>query len=83
MEATLPKQQQLTEALYEALTGHSLPEFVAEKRAERRPSWSWRLIAEQIVDDTDGKVTPSYESLRQWYAADVEALAAERAEATS
>jgi hypothetical protein len=49
--------------------GRPLAEYVAEKR-NARPQWSWRLIAEQIAEDTSGKVRLSGEAVRRWFAAD-------------
>jgi len=52
------------------LLDRPLAEYVAEKRTAR-PRWPWRLIAEQLATDTDGKVAVSHEALRSWYADDV------------
>jgi hypothetical protein len=54
-------------ALAEHLLQRSLADYVGEKRAAR-PQWSWRLIAEQISADTDGKVNLSGEAIRRWFA---------------
>lgn len=52
--------------LADHLLGRSLSEYVTEKR-NGRPRWSWRLISEQLAEDTDGKVVVTGETLRQWY----------------
>ena len=59
--------------LADELLGRPLSEYVAEKRRSRRPKWSWRLIAEQLAEDTDGKVDVTGETLRIWYGAEVAA----------
>lgn len=38
--------------------------FVRSRRAERR---SWRLIARDLLEATDGKVDVTAETLRIWY----------------
>lgn len=55
-----------SQALAETLLGRPLSEYIAEKR-NAKPRWSWRLIAEQLAEDTDGKVVVTYETLRNWY----------------
>jgi hypothetical protein len=55
-----------TQRLATMVLGRPLGEYVAEKRTAR-PRWPWRLIAEQLAEDTDGQVNVSYEALRSWY----------------
>lgn len=61
-----------SQVLADHLLGRSLADYVAEKRTSR-PRWSWRLIAEQLAEDTDGKVDVTGETLRNWYGAEVAA----------
>lgn len=63
-----------TQELASLLIGRPLSEYVEEKRAAR-PRWAWHLIAEQLAEDTDGKVVVSREALRQWYGEPAEARA--------
>ena len=60
------------QTLAELLLERPLAEYVAEKR-NARPRWPWRLIAEQLEYDTEGKVIVSHEALRQWYPDEVAA----------
>jgi hypothetical protein len=55
--------------LADVLLGRPLVEYVGEKRSGR-PRWSWSLIAEQLVDDTGGKVAVTGETLRLWFGDD-------------
>lgn len=55
-----------TQQLASLTLGRPLDEYVAEKR-DTQPRWSWEQIAEQLAADTDGVVTISRETLRQWY----------------
>ena len=45
------------------LDGH-LDEFVRSRRAQRR---SWRLIARDLYEATDGKIDVTAETVRSWY----------------
>lgn len=58
--------------LAELLLDQPLAEYVAERRTAI-PKWPWRLIAEQLATDTDGKVDVTHETLRQWYGTEVAA----------
>ena len=58
-----------SQVLAEVVLGRPLAEYVNEKRTAR-PRWPWRLIAEQLAEDTGGKVNVTAETLRSWYAAD-------------
>jgi len=51
-----------TQRLAEAL-GVDLADFIAS----RRPARSWRLIARDLRDATDGQVDVTPETLRNWY----------------
>jgi len=75
----LVAEQMLTpsQTLAEVLLAQPLSDYVIEKR-HAIPQWSWRLIAERLESDTDGKVSVSGETLRTWYAD-----AAERADLAS
>ena len=42
--------------------------FIAERRAAKR---SWRLIARDLYEATDGQVDVTYETLRSWAGDDV------------
>jgi len=55
-----------TQRLAAIKLGRPLEEYVNEKRTAR-PRWTWKLIAEQLAEDTDGEITVSHEALRQWY----------------
>lgn len=55
-----------TQRLAAIKLGRPLADYVTEKR-NARPQWPWRMIADQIVIDTDGEIVVSHESLRQWY----------------
>jgi hypothetical protein len=60
------------QTLAELILGRPLAEYVIEKRTAR-PRWPWRMIAEQLAEDTDGKVTVTHEALRNWYPDEVQA----------
>lgn len=60
--------------LAEVLLDRSMTEYIAEKR-NSTPKWPWRLIAQQLAADTDGKVEVTHETLRQWYGDDLAAAA--------
>lgn len=62
----MPTESTPSQLLAEVLLGRPLSEYVAEKR-NARPRWPWRLIAEQLAVDTDGKVTLTAEWLRRSY----------------
>lgn len=51
-----------------------MTEYIAEKR-NSTPKWPWRLIAQQLATDTDGRVEVTHETLRQWYGDDLAAAA--------
>lgn len=61
-----------TQLLAELLLDQPLAEYVAAKRTAV-PRWPWRLIAEQLATDTDGKVDVTHETLRGWYGTEVAA----------
>lgn len=61
-----------TQRLAGEVLGRPLAEYVQEKRAAK-PRWPWRLIAEQLAVDTDGKVTVTHEAIRKWYGDEVAA----------
>ncbi len=82
MLRVMPAAPTPSQLLAEVVLGRPLQDYVAEKRLTV-PQWSWRLIAEQLRIDTDDKVDLSSEWLRRSYDSAVEALAAERAEASS
>jgi hypothetical protein len=63
-----------TQTLASVLLGRDLADYVIEKR-RARPRWSWRLISEQLAEDTDGQVDVTGEALRTWYAEACEAAA--------
>lgn len=63
MAETLTPSQRLAEKVL----GRSLAEYVAEKRSQERPRWSWQDIADQIRDDTNGEIFINPETLRLWY----------------
>lgn len=56
----------------EIILGRPLADYVTEKR-NAVPKWPWRLIAEQLATDTDGKVEVTHETIRQWYGTEVAA----------
>jgi hypothetical protein len=55
-----------TQHLADVLLDESLDAFVLS----RRPARSWRLIARDLYDATEGKVDVTYETLRSWYSGD-------------
>lgn len=57
--APTPKQQ-----LASVLLGENLDSYVATRRSTGR---TWRLIARDIYEATNGQVDISHESLRGWY----------------
>lgn len=59
----MPTPSQL---LADEVLGRPLEEYVSEKR-QARPRWSWELIADQLRDDTAGKVDVTRETLRGWF----------------
>ena len=59
----------LSQRLAERILGQPLADYVRAKRTAR-PRWSWRLIAEQLREDTSGEVDLTGETLRQWFGAD-------------
>lgn len=64
-----------TQLLAGLLLDRPLAEYVAEKRSQERPRWSWQNIADQLAADTENQVVLSAEMLRQWYAVTDEAVA--------
>ena len=64
-----------SQTLAEHLLGRPVGEYIAEKRNARRPRWSWRLIAEQLAEDTGGKVVVTAETVRVWAASAPQAVA--------
>lgn len=71
----MPETLSRTQLLAGLLLDRPLAEYVAEKRAQERPRWSWQNIADQLEADTDRQVSVSAEMLRQWYATSDEAVA--------
>lgn len=63
----MPESLTPSQRLAEVVLGRSLTEYVSTKRAAV-PRWSWRMIADQLAEDTTGQVTVSGEILRVWYA---------------
>lgn len=64
-ESLTPSQR-----LAEKVLGRPLADYVAEKRSQERPRWSWQDIADQINDDTEGEIALNPETLRLWYSRD-------------
>jgi len=62
MTSEMSPNQRLAETLLDKPIG----QYIAEKRTTR-PRWSWRLIAEQLREDTNGQVDVTGETLRGWY----------------
>lgn len=62
----MPASESPSKALAEHLLGRSLNDYIAEKRSARRPRWSYRMIAEQLAEDTAGRVAVTGETIRQW-----------------
>lgn len=63
-----------TQALASELLAQDVTEWVASKRAQERPKWSWRMIALELEAATAGRVIVTGEAVRQWMA-DAEAVA--------
>lgn len=61
-----------THRLADLLLPTTLTEFVQERRATRR---SWRLIARDLHQETDGQVDVTAETLRSWFGRNDEAAA--------
>lgn len=61
-----------TQRLADALLPDGLDLFVVARRAEE---YSWRRIASDLARETDWQVDVTAESLRTWYATDVEDVA--------
>lgn len=55
-----------TQKLADALLPIPLAQYVADKR-QGRPKWRWQDIADQLREDTEGKVDISREALRKWF----------------
>jgi hypothetical protein len=70
--AAMPNGLTPAHQLANTLLGRSLADYVTEKRYAT-PRWSWRLIAQQIRNDTDGQVEVTGETLRLWFREDVAA----------
>lgn len=71
----MPEPLTRTQLLAGLILDRPLAEYVAEKRAQERPRWSWQNIADQLEADTERQVAVSAETLRLWYAASEEAVA--------
>ena len=63
----MPETLTPSQRLAEKVLGRSLAEYVAEKRSQERPRWSWQDIADQLTDDTAGEININSETLRLWY----------------
>lgn len=63
LDALTPRQ-----SLAEEILKRPLAEYLNEKRNQERPKWTLQQIADQLRDDTDGKVAVSAEAIRQWFA---------------
>lgn len=57
-------RQTPTHRLADLLLPTTLDDFVASRRAEGR---SWRLIARDVHEQTDGQVDVTAETLRGWF----------------
>ena len=55
-----------TQRLAEIDLGRPVADYIAEKRT-CRPRWPWRMIAAQLHDDTQGRISVSHETVRSWY----------------
>lgn len=64
----MPNTLTPTQQLAEVLIGQPLPEYIRAKR-NARPSFTWRLIAEDIERDTNGKVKVTPYAVSMWAAA--------------
>lgn len=53
-----------TQRLADLLLGVPLGEFVATRRSAKR---SWRLIALDLRDETDGEIDVTPQTLQNWY----------------
>ncbi len=47
------------------ILGEDLDRWISAKRDEGR---SWRLVARDLFEATDGEIDVTYETLRAWYA---------------
>ena len=47
------------------LLGEDVLDWIAERRTAV-PRWTWELLADELAKVTDGKVSVSRETLRQW-----------------
>lgn len=62
-----------TQRLADLLLPTSLADFVQTRRAGGR---SWRLIARDLHEDTDGQIDVTAETLRGWYSSATERVTA-------
>ena len=69
----MPETLTPSQRLAEVFLGRPLAEYVAEKRAQERPRWSWQNIADQLKVDTNGEIVLNPETIRLWYATTDEA----------
>lgn len=63
----MPETLTPSQRLAEKVLGRSLAQYVAEKRTQERPRWSWQNIADQLSADTEGEIVLNPETLRLWY----------------
>lgn len=56
-------QRTPTQRLADAILGRSVDEFVAERRTAGR---SWRHVARDLFEATDGQIDISHETVRLW-----------------
>lgn len=52
-----------TQRLASIILGRDVAGYIAEKRKANR---TWRLIARDLYDDTNGQIDVTYETLRLW-----------------
>lgn len=54
-----------TQRLADVILGRPVDEWIAERRNLPNPR-SWRLLARDLYDATDGSIDVSHETLRLW-----------------
>lgn len=64
LSESTPESETPTQRLASLLLGQDVRVFIDVRRSERR---SWRLIARDLLEATDGQVDVTSETLRQWH----------------
>lgn len=65
----MPDEPTPRQRLASLLLGEDLGDWVAERRRDPELRLSWRMIARQLRDATNGEIDVTGETLRLWYGA--------------